>query len=209
MHFRRTRAMFCKIYAEFLVLFFYQVFLRIIFILISSIRFSDYSYPCYGSRVPELISIPTKIFSSVVVIQLCQKEVENHIEIPICTFIGQVRLIVSTSWERQTLSLCKITRVVSLLRSYRAILDIRGTYVVHIYVHILISTRYDFSMANKNQWYFNWTVNGWRFFDLYHYTRDGIYRGIEGNLSFEPVRVLCLLIGSVWETLKTLFVIAR
>lgn len=124
---------FCKIYAELLVLFFV-----IIFILISSIRFSDYSYPCYGPSVPELISTPTKIFSSVAVIQFCQKEVENHIEIAICTFIGQVRLIVSTSWERQTLSLCKITRVVSLLRSYRAILDIsyiRGTYI-RSYSHI-------------------------------------------------------------------------
>lgn len=53
---------------------------------------------------------------------------------------------------------------------------------------LVVSYRRDTIFPRQTVRYFNWTVNGWRFFDLCHYTeRWYISRGIEGNLSFEAV----------------------
>lgn len=116
----------------------------------------------------------------------------------------QFSLIIFKSWKYLTLSLCEINYLVRIC----------------VYTYILISYtrsyRRDtiFSTDGKNRWYFNWTVNGWRFFDIYrgmgyialmticpskrclpanwHCIRDILrYRSLIENASARSARVVC------------------
>lgn len=102
----------------------------------------------------------------------------------------QFSLIIFKSWKYLTLSLCEINYLVRIC----------------VYTYILISYtrsyRRDtiFSTDGKNRWYFNWTVNGWRFFDIY------VGWDISHWWQFVLRSDVCLLIGIA---LEIFFVIAR